>query len=54
MTPPKPRIVIYGAGQVGQYIARFAVQKGWPIVAAFNRAGAKVGQALGRLAGLSR
>lgn len=48
----KPRIVIYGTGQFGQYITRFAVQKGWPIVAAFNRAGAKVGQDLGRLAGI--
>ena len=54
MTPTKPRIVIYGISQFGQYVARFAVQKGWPIVAAFNRAGAKVGQDLGRLAGLSR
>src|SRR5262249_52450486 len=30
------------------------VQKGWPIVAAFNRAGAKVGLDLGRVAGLDR
>ena len=50
----KPRIVIYGIGQYGQYVARFATQKGWPIVAAFNRAGPKVGQDLGRLAGLNR
>ncbi|MDE0079573.1 MAG: hypothetical protein OXO50_18785 [Caldilineaceae bacterium] len=49
-----PRIVIYGTGQFGQYITRFAVQKGWPIVAAFNRAGKKVGQDLGILAGLSK
>jgi hypothetical protein len=50
----KPRIAIYGVGQYGAHIARFAVQKGWPIVAAFNRAGAKVGQDLGRVIGLDR
>jgi 2,4-diaminopentanoate dehydrogenase len=50
----KPRIVIYGAGQFGQYFARLAVQKGLPIAAAFNRPGSKVGQDLGRLAGLDR
>jgi 4-hydroxy-tetrahydrodipicolinate reductase len=50
----KPRVVIYGCGQYGGFIARFAVQKGWPIVAAFNRAGAKVGQDLGRVIGLDR
>ena len=50
----KPRIVIYGTGQYGGLVARFAVQKGWPIVAAFNRAGPKVGQDLGRVIGLGR
>jgi 4-hydroxy-tetrahydrodipicolinate reductase len=50
----KPRIVIYGVGQYGSLIARLADQKGWPIVAAFNRAGPKVGQDLGRVAGLGR
>ena len=35
-------------------IVRFAADKGWPIVAAFNRAGAKVGRDIGRLAGLGR
>jgi 4-hydroxy-tetrahydrodipicolinate reductase len=49
-----PRIVIYGTGQYGQYITRFAVQKGWTIVAALNRAGAKIGQDIGQLAGLGR
>jgi secondary-alkyl amine dehydrogenase [NAD(P)+] len=48
----KPRIVVYGAGQYGQYVTRFAVEKGWPVVAAFNHAGSKVGQDIGRLAGL--
>jgi 4-hydroxy-tetrahydrodipicolinate reductase len=50
----KPRIVIYGVGQYGSLIVRLADQKGWPIVAAFNRAGPKVGQDLGRVAGLGR
>jgi len=51
-TPEKPRIVIYGPGLYGQHLVRFANRKGWPIVAAYNRAGDKVGQDLGRLAGL--
>jgi len=50
----KPRIVIYGTGQYGSIAARIAIEKGWPVVAALNRAGAKVGQDLGRLAGLDR
>jgi 2,4-diaminopentanoate dehydrogenase len=50
----RPRIVIYGVGQYGGFITRFAVQKGWPIVAAYNRAGPKIGQDLGRVAGLDR
>lgn len=33
-------------------MARFAVEKGWPIVAAFNRAGPKVGKDLGQVVGL--
>ena len=49
-----PKIAIYGTGQFGQYIARFACQKGWPIVAAYNRKGEKIGQDLGLLAGLDR
>lgn len=54
MTNPTPRLVLYGTGQFGGYITRFAVDKGWPIVAAFNRAGPKIGQDLGRLYGLGR
>jgi 4-hydroxy-tetrahydrodipicolinate reductase len=50
----KPRLVIYGVGQYGALITRLAVEKGWPVVAAFNRAGPKVGQDLGRVAGLDR
>ena len=50
----KPRLVLYGIGQYGLMMVRFADKKGWPIVAAYNRAGAKVGQDIGRLAGLGR
>lgn len=49
-----PRIVIYGLGQYGAMIARLAADRGWPIVAAYNRTGPKVGQDLGRAAGLGR
>jgi 4-hydroxy-tetrahydrodipicolinate reductase len=49
-----PRIAIYGVGQYGAMIVRLAAERGWPIVAAFNRAGPKVGQDLGRAAGLDR
>lgn len=49
-----PKIAIYGVGQYGGLIARLAVDKGWPVVAAFNRAGPKVGQDLGRVIGLNR
>ena len=50
----KPRIAIYGIGQYGGYIARFAHARGWPIVAAYNRAGDKVGKDLGQLVGLEK
>ena len=50
----KPRIVIYGVGQYGRFFTRFAVERGWQIVAAFNRAGPKVGRDLGQEAGLGR
>ena len=50
----RPRLVIYGCGQYGGYLARFAVEKGWPVVAAFNRAGDKIGKDLGRVIGLGR
>ena len=49
-----PRIVIYGIGQYGAMIARLAAERGWPIVAAYNRAGPKIGQDLGQVAGLGR
>ena len=47
-----PRIVVFGVGNYGQEFARLARIKGWPIVAALNRAGDKVGQDLSVLAGL--
>jgi hypothetical protein len=48
------RIVIYGTGQYGCHIARLAKERGWQIVAAFNRAGNKIGKDLGCLAGLDQ
>ena len=51
---PAPRIAIYGIGQFGSMVARLAAERGWPIAAAFNRAGPKVGCDLGRVAGLGR
>jgi 4-hydroxy-tetrahydrodipicolinate reductase len=53
-TQVKPRIALYGTGHFGQRVTRFAVENGWTIAAAFNRAGDKVGKDLGRLAGLER
>ena len=50
----KPRIVIYGTGHYGGLVAGLAIEKGWEVVAAFNRAGDKIGQDLGRLSGLDR
>jgi hypothetical protein len=47
-----PRIVVYGTGHYGAEFTRLARLKGWPIVAALNRAGSKVGKDLWRLAGL--
>lgn len=53
MKPPKisPRIAVYGLGFVGKQLAGFALDKGWDIVGAYNRAGDKVGQDLGTLLG---
>jgi len=52
--PSKPRIAVYGIGKYGQAVIRLAERKGWEIVAAFNRAGTKIGEDAGRLAGLDR
>lgn len=51
---PLPRLAFYGIGQYGLEAVRIAAARGWPIVAAYNRPGSKVGQDLGRLAGLDR
>ncbi|MET0657423.1 MAG: hypothetical protein ABW110_04605 [Steroidobacteraceae bacterium] len=53
-TPFAPRVAIYGLGFIGKSITQLVHEKGWPIVAAYNRAGEKVGQDLGRLAGLGK
>ncbi len=50
----KPRIIIHGCGNVGQRVTRFCDMKGWDIVAAYNRAGEKIGKDIGRLAGLDK
>ncbi|GAB3377825.1 hypothetical protein NCG89_14110 [Spongiibacter taiwanensis] len=51
---PAPKLLIYGTGKVGLAVVRLADKKGWPVVAAFNRAGDKVGQDIGQLAGLDK
>ena len=50
----KPKVAIYGAGQYGLEAMRIMHQKGWEIVAAYNRAGEKVGRDAGELAGIER
>lgn len=47
-----PKLAIYGIGFTGKALVRLAHKKGWDIVAAFNRQGDKIGQDIGRLAGL--
>ena len=49
-----PRLVIYGTGTYNSRVVQIADQKGWPIVAAYNRAGPKVGKDLGRVCGLAK
>lgn len=51
-TPAKPRIVICGIGQYGGIVARIALDVGYEIVGAYNRAGPKIGKDLGELIGL--
>lgn len=45
--------MIYGVGFYGMEAVRILAKKGWPIVAAVNRARPKIGHDLGRLAGLN-
>ena len=49
-----PRIAIYGTGRYGIGVIKMATARGWPIVAAYNRAGTKVGKDLAELAGFDR
>lgn len=49
----EPRVAIYGTGQYALETVRIMRDKGWNIVSAYNRAGAKVGQDLGTLAGIA-
>jgi 4-hydroxy-tetrahydrodipicolinate reductase len=49
-----PKLAVYGLGFSGKILTRLIHEKGWEIVAAYNRAGEKVGQDLGRLAGLGK
>lgn len=49
-----PRVVLYGTGFVAQQITRLVTDRGWHIVAAINRAGPKIGEDLGSIAGLDR
>lgn len=50
----KPKVAIYGIGFFGKLLVQLAHEKGCEIVAAYNRAGEKVGQDIGRLAGLEK
>jgi 4-hydroxy-tetrahydrodipicolinate reductase len=51
VTVPQSPLLIYGIGQYGGRVAGIAATKAWPIVAAVNRAGDKVGRDLGEVAG---
>jgi hypothetical protein len=50
----RPRVMIYGAGYYAMEAVRILVKRGWPVVAAVNRAGPKIGEDLGRLDGLDK
>lgn len=43
----RPNVMIYGVGYYGMEAVRILVKTGWPIVAAVNRAGPKIGKDLG-------
>jgi hypothetical protein len=53
-TPHRPRLVICGIGQYGGLVARAALDVGYEIVGACNRAGEKVGQDIGEVIGLDK
>jgi 4-hydroxy-tetrahydrodipicolinate reductase len=48
-----PRVILYGVGRYGQEFVRLAAGRGVQVVAAVNRAGAKVGRELGDVCGLA-
>lgn len=52
--PARPRIVICGTGQYGGLVAEAALDAGYQIAGAYNRAGPKIGQDIGRATGLGR
>ena len=54
MSSAAPTIAVYGVGRYGTDVVRMATAKGWPVVAAYNRAGPKVGHDVGRVAGLDQ
>lgn len=53
-TPHRPRIVLCGIGRFGGVAAVAALDCGYEIVGAYNRAGSKIGKDLGRVIGLER
>lgn len=53
-TPAKPRIALCGIGQYGRITAEAAIDAGYQIVGAYNRAGPKIGKDLGRVFGWDR
>lgn len=44
-----PRVVICGAGYIGQQLAWLTLKRGWDLLAVVNRAGDKVGRDIGEL-----
>ena len=50
----RPKVAFYGVGQYGGLIAKLAVEHNYEIVAAYNRAGPKIGKDLGHVIGLER
>ena len=49
-----PKVAIYGVGFVGKTLVKLVEAKGWDIVAAYNRAGDKVGKDVGQIGALGK
>ena len=47
-----PKVAVFGIGFVGKTLVQLARKKSWEVVAAYNRAGDKVGQDVGVVSGL--